>query len=312
MECRELTARTLDRRLGEADEDSLRELDGHLAGCRACRAEASAIEETWAALGDDRDAEMTPEFRERSLLLLEDEMMRLRIRAFRPKPRTVPNLARAAALLLAVLAGYLAARGLPGARRKAPEPPTAASRLPDLSESPRLSNVSYRPADKEGRIGVSFDMSSRQDFVARPEDPAMAKLLSYLVARNAETAGEKSRAIELVSANYGRSGAVASPDIVQALTATLRNDPNPGVRKKAADALASFRMSPEIRGAFLHALRNDRNPAIRVVAVDRLAAAAKEAPDAQTIDTLREKAFDSQENGFVRAKAASALKAIDL
>ena len=55
-----------------------------------------------------------------------------------------------------------------------------------------------------------------------------------------------------------------------------------------------------------------RNPAIRVVAVDRLAAAAKEAPDAQTIDTLREKAFDSQENGFVRAKAASALKAIDL
>ena len=33
-------------------------------------------------------------------------------------------------------------------------------------------------------------------------------------------------------------------------------------------------------------------------------------PDASTIESLREKAVDPQENGFVRAKAASALKAI--
>ncbi|HEY6064809.1 MAG TPA: HEAT repeat domain-containing protein, partial [Thermoanaerobaculia bacterium] len=92
----------------------------------------------------------------------------------------------------------------------------------------------------------------------------------------------------------------------------LRKDPNPGVRKKAAEALASFRSTPEIRAALLDALANDSNPGVRLVAVDALAAAAKESPDPRTIQSLREKAFDPAENGFVRARAASALKAIAL
>ena len=82
------------------------------------------------------------------------------------------------------------------------------------------------------------------------------------------------------------------------------------MRKKAADALATFAMTPEIRAVFLEALKSDKNPAVRLVAVDALAAAAKQSPDANTIQSLREKAVDPEENGFVRAKAASALKAI--
>ena len=60
----------------------------------------------------------------------------------------------------------------------------------------------------------------------------------------------------------------------------------------------------------LEALRSDKNPAVRLVAVDALAASARHSPDARTIESLREKATDPQENGFVRAKAASALKGI--
>ena len=142
----------------------------------------------------------------------------------------------------------------------------------------------------------------------------MAKLVAYLVSRDAQTSGEKSRAIDLVSSHYGTGTgeSAAPPDIVLALTSTLKNDQNPGVRKKAADALAGFRMTPEIRTAFLAALRSDRHPGVRLVAVEALAAAAKVSPpDAKTIESLREKAFDPAENGFVRAKAASALKGIE-
>ena len=174
-----------------------------------------------------------------------------------------------------------------------------------------LSNVSYRPSDREGRIGVSFDVTARKTVVGRPDDPQMASLVAYLVSRGAQTSGEKSRAIELVSSHYGTGETPASPDIVRALTATLKKDQNPGVRKKAADALAGFKMTPEIRAAFLDALRTDRHPGVRLVAVDALAAAAKEVPDAKTIESLREKAFDPTENGYVRAKAASALKGIE-
>jgi HEAT repeat protein len=46
--------------------------------------------------------------------------------------------------------------------------------------------------------------------------------------------------------------------------------------------------------------------------VEALAAAARQAPaDERTIESLREKAFDPSENGFVRARAASALKAME-
>jgi HEAT repeat protein len=320
MECRELNASAVEQLLKEPDEAARRDLARHLEDCPACRAEMARIERTWQVLGEDPDAPVTPEFRDRTLALLEDEMLRRRIRAFRPRPRWTRPLAYAAGLALAALAGVLLARNVPWPAA----PSSAASRLSSLltpaassaSSAPaieggRLTNVAYTPPDAQGRIGVSFDMESRRTVVGRPDDPAMAKLLAYLVSRSAQTAGEKSQAIEQVSSHYGSRVAPASPDIVRALTATLRKDPNPGVRKKAADALAGFTVTPEIRAAFLEALNGDKNPAVRLVAIDTLSAAARQTPDPRTIESLRQKAFDPAENGFVRTKAASALKAME-
>ena len=317
MDCRDVTTIALDRLAGEADEASRRELSAHLAGCETCRREMARLEDLWTVLGTDPDAAVSTEFRRRSLDLMEQETLRRRVREFRRKRRFASPLLQAAALLAAGSLGYLVARGLPSGRAAAPAAapsasvaPAAATRLPDLTASPRISNVAYREADPEGRVGIEFDVTTRQTIVGRPEEPEVAKLLAHMVSRSADTAGERSRAIALVSEHYGAGSATASPEIVAALSATLRKDSNPGVRKKAADALASFTMTPEIRTVFLEALASDKNPAVRLAAVDALAAAAKQSPDARTIESLREKAVDPQENGFVRAKAASALKAI--
>jgi hypothetical protein len=306
MECRQLTALVVDRLAGETEEATLMGLDGHLASCAACREAAAQIERAWTALGDDADAPVTPEFRERTLALIEDEMLRARIREFRPRPRWMRLAAEAAAVLVACSAGFFLARRGPTAPPPSPAAAATASSDAILHDNPHLANVSYVAA-ADGRLEVGFDVTARQTVRGRPDDPAMARLLAYLLTRNAETAGEKSRAIDLVSEHY-RSGTPASPDIVTALTATLKKDPNPGVRKKAADALAAFPTTSEIRTAFLEALRGDRNPAVRLTAIEALAASAKEAPDQRTIESLREKAQDPAENGFVRAKAASALR----
>lgn len=321
MECRELTQRALDGKLAKAPAAVRDEVLEHVASCSACRAELIRIEETWDRLGESPDAEVTPEFRRRTLALIEDEMLRARIREFRPSPmrgRLTRVLLQAAAILVAALGGFWAAQQMPaGGNAARLSIPGSLSPSPSASpagalERGALSNVSYRPVDAKGRIGVSFDVTSRQTVLGRPDDPEMAKLVAYLVSRGTQTAGEKSRAIEVVSSHYGGGEAAASPDIVRALTSTLKSDQNPGVRKKAADALAGFRMTPEIRAAFLDALRSDRHPGVRLVAVDALAAAAKDSPpDAKTIESLREKAFDPAENGFVRARAASALKGIE-
>ncbi|MEX0878450.1 MAG: HEAT repeat domain-containing protein [Thermoanaerobaculia bacterium] len=314
MDCRDVTTLAIDRLAGEAGETSRRELSAHLATCESCRAEMARLEDAWAALGTDPDAVLTADFRRRTLGLLEEETMRQRVREFRPRPRLTRLLLQAAALLAAACLGYVAARGLPSARPSAPasaaQTTPSAAALPDLGSNPRLSNVSYRTAGADGSIGIGFDVTTRHELAGRPSAPEVAKLLAYLVSRNAETAGEKSRAIELVSEHFGDSNAPASPEIVAALSSTLRRDANPGVRKKAADVLASFPITPEIRAVFLESLRADKNPAVRLVAVDALAASAKQSPDARTIESLRAKAVDPQENGFVRAKAASALKAI--
>jgi len=315
MDCRDVTQLAVERLTGEAGERARAELSAHLAACERCRQEMATLEGVWARLGTDPDATVRPEFRRATVQLLEEEMLRRRVREFRPRPRLASPLLQAAALLLAAGVGYLAARALP--RRAQPSGAlaapvvAAASTLPDLQSGPRLSNVSYQTADKDGRVGIAFDVTTRHTVVGRPSEPEVARLLAYMVSKNAETAGEKSRAIELVSEHYGSGNASpVSPEILAALSNTLRKDANPGVRKKAADALASFATSPEVRAVFLEALRSDKNPAVRLVAVDALAAAAKQTPDASTIQSLREKAADPQENGFVRAKAASALKAI--
>lgn len=314
MECRELTELALGRLLGEIDAGRREDLERHLAGCRACRGELGELEETWETLGADLDAPVTPEFRARTIALLEDEMLRRRVREFRPRSRVLRALAQAAAILVAAAAGFFAAKdGVEPASKPAAAPASAgqpAPSLPDLAEKPRLSNVAYKMAP-DGLVGIDFEATTKHSITARPDDPRVSSLLAYLLSAN-ETSGEKSRAIELVSENYGPGAAVASPEIVNALAATLKRDRNPGVRKKAAEALASFRSTGEIRAALLDALASDPNPGVRLVAVDALAAAAREAPDPRTIQSLREKAFDPAENGFVRARAASALKAIDL
>src|SRR5262249_37231231 len=160
---------------------------------------ARQIERAWTSLEDGAAPEVTPAFRERTLALLEDEMLRSRIREFRPRPRWIRPAAAAAAVLVACAAGYLAARlgplALAGAAPKvAAGAPGPASILRD---NPRLANVSYR-AGEDGKLEVGFDVTDRKTVTGRPNDPEMAMLLAYLMTRNAETDGEKSRAIELV------------------------------------------------------------------------------------------------------------------
>ncbi len=311
MECRELTERMIDRATGQISPEAGRELEEHLSSCAVCRSEGAALGKAWEFLGEDPGLDASPEFRRRGRELLEEEMLRARVREFRPRPRAWRWAAQAAAVLVAGSLGWIGATRLSTAPAPGSGAVEARSPLPDFQSNPRLSNLSYERLGPGGRVGIGFDVTTRHNLEGSAADPEVGRLLAYLVSRNAENAGEKSRAIELVQEHYGAGSESASPDIVAALANTLRRDPNPGVRKKAADALSGMPMTPEIRTAFLEALRKDQNPAVRLVAIERLAASARESPDPRTIQSLREKAIDPSENGFVRARAASALKTME-
>lgn len=304
-------------------------LHGHLAGCPDCRGEERRFASTWDRLGEDPVEPPAPSFLARTEALLVEEVLR---RAAPPVPRVVPirpsarfvsrPLLQAAALVVAAAGGFVLARTVPAGGRPALSAtatfPVVAQRtvdvseaVPDLSDRPRLSNVAFRPADPGGRIGVAFDVTTRYTVTGRPDQKGIADLLVYLMSGAADTEGTRGRAIDLVSqTSKGRAG--PSPEIVAALAETVRRDRNPGVRKKAVEALAQLPPTEATRDALILALKSDDNPAVRILAVDGLARSATVMKDATTLDALRSRASDERENGYVRVQAAQALSKLEL
>lgn len=319
MECHDVLERSVDWIAGELAKLEAGEIKRHLDSCESCRAAVEETESAWTRLAADPDPSMSPEFRAESLAMLEAETLRRKVAAF-PGRRFVPALAIAASLATGVTGFFLARATMPksavpvtaSASSKSPSAgPVAAASLPDLSRQPKLANVSFQPADPEGKIGISFDVTNRYSVTGKPGDQGVSDLLAYLVAGQGSTEGARGKAIDLVSQHY-TAQFPASPQIVATLIDTLKKDANPGVRKKAAEALAQMPATPEIRDAFLAALKSDDCPAVRIVAVENLANVAMTLRDPAAIETLREKASDSRESGYVRVKAASALKKINL
>jgi hypothetical protein len=335
MECREsLNVRefVLARLAGESAGERAAAAAAHLSSCAACSAMAAEMESVWGRLADDDGADLapSPSFAARSAALLRDATRRAtNVRPF-PSRETGSPLLKIAAVLAAGVTGFFLARGTsgPGPIARAYQP-TPSGRAPenvtlvsnrtvdaahaalDLSGKPRLANVAVTPADDQGRVSVSFDVTTRYTVVGRPEEPAVAEVLVSLMSGGSETAGAKGKALDLVSEGT-RGGAAVSPEIVALLKTTLENDKNPGVRKKAAEALVQMPPSPETRDALAKALKNDSNPAVRILAVEGLAKAAATLKDASSIESLRQKAADDRENGYVRSQAALALSKIEI
>jgi HEAT repeat protein len=138
----------------------------------------------------------------------------------------------------------------------------------------------------------------------------MVRLTRYVLENEDQLGPSRSRAIDWVRQTYSRPGN-ADPEITAALANVLRNDEHQGVRIKAADTLRTLQpaagTTQNTREALMDALKNDPNPAVRIKAVEAL---AKLPPDAATLETLRQKAFQTDENAYVRMKAAEALSTV--
>ena len=337
MECRtSLKVRdfVLARLTGEDGGEEAAAVAAHLASCATCAAMAADMESVWGRLADDDGADLAvkPAFRARAAAALADAVRRAtNIRPF-PSRDSGSALLKIAAVLAAGVMGFFLARGTSGgpgpiasswqptpSGRSVPENVTVVSNRTvdasrsalDLSGRPRLANVAVTAADPAGRVTVSFDVTTRYTVVGRPEERAVADVLVSLMSGGAETAGAKGKALDLVSEGT-RGGAAVSPEIVTLLRRTLETDKNPGVRRKAAEALAQMPPTPETRDALAAALKNDVNPAVRILAVEGLAKAAVVLKDASSIESLRQKAADDRENGYVRSQAALALSKIEI
>jgi hypothetical protein len=280
MDHDEVLAAARARLIGATDEAALvadeAAVDAHLQACAACRAEMAAEERVWGALGRVPAEPLEPAFSARLLPQLRAATLarpeRLRRRrVLRAVAVSGVTFAAAAALVL-----VLRPRTVP------------------LTPAP--TEVASAPAPSSPPLPLLEPTAER---------------MAALVADVRSTDGSRAKAIALAGASLDR-GASHPPDaIVDALTRTLRSDRNPGVRLRAAEALARLWPTPQIRAAFIRALEHDGNPAVRIVAVEALGKAARDF-DAASIEALRERAADQSESTHLRTRVARALRTIEL
>jgi hypothetical protein len=297
MDCREALASMAQDLAGGLPEPAHEALLAHVASCAPCRAEHEELRRAWATLeqgdpGDDSgrgaaaESPSTSEFAAAAISGLRAHVL---VQQGRRRTRRLRQAVFAGAgAVLALAAGFaLVIRGharseavfAPVAARVAEAPAAGTPAVPGLAEMPAMS--------------------------------ALPAPLAAFMANQLGSEGGRGQAIALVGTHFG-TGQQPIPDgLIEALTRTLLVDRNPGVRKKAAQALLGLPPTAEIRAAFIQALRKEPNPAIRIIAVEALGRAAR-GYDPASIESLRERAGDQDESRNLRTRAARALQTLTL
>lgn len=311
----------------------------HIERCPLCADEWSGYKETWQLLEELPELEVPPRVKQAFLAQVMPAAPANVVPFHRRRP--VRWLAQAAAVAVVAGSAYWAGHRATPAVKLAPTEATltsvqqavpasstqpyysiaesrvlpAASISPQIEGRPDISNVQFTEGTTTNdQIGVSFDITSHVTVTGRPSDKSMVRLLRYVLENEDRMSPSRSRAIDWVRNTYSR---VQNPDpeITAALANVLRNDEHQGVRIKAADTLRAMPAAMadlDTRGALVDALKNDPNPAVRIKAVEALVKLARSGADlgAETLDTLRQKVAQGDENVYVRVKAAEALSSI--
>jgi hypothetical protein len=284
MDCGQAVARIMQSLMGSLPARDRAALLKHLVGCEACRREQDALGAAWERLASDGDdaAEVTPAFAAVVIPRLRTAVGNAAARRGARRVQRTRVAAWSTGMALAVAAALVVV-----ARRHPALP------MPPVAAAPSLPTQAAARAEAAG-----------QGFASMPES------LAAFVADPMGDGAARTQAIAMVVPHFG--GAAEPPlGLVDALTRTLRADRNPGVRKKAAQALAALQSTPAIRAAFIQALRREPNPAIRIIAVEALGKAAR-GFDPDSIEILRERADDQKESRNLRTRAARALGTIAL
>jgi HEAT repeat protein len=307
----------------------------HIETCADCAKEWAAYRETWAVMGSVPVLDVPARVRERFLAQAGIAESSLLSNVVRMRRRPAARwLAQAAAVVVLVGGSYYAGhRTAPvrlapqEARLNSIQPVSTNSQFsiaetralsaqevsPTIEGRPAIDNVQFVDSDaRDGKIGVSFDITSHVTVTGSPAEKSMVRLLSYVLANEERMKPSRSRAIEWVRQTYSDPNN-ADPEIADALAKVLRNEQHAGVRIRAVESLNTLPSAGDnTRDALIEALRSDPNPAVRIKAVEALAKLAGSGAqlDSAAVDMLRQKASQDDENLYVRVKAAEALSKI--
>src|SRR5437016_13113974 len=138
---------------------------------------------------------------------------------------------------------------------------------PDQLSKITFSGVNFSPSSESGVPNVQVHLNAEQPMVlsGNVEDSDIRGVLTYVV-ENGERfdAGVRLDCLEALKA------AARDQQVRRALIAAARRDQNPAVRMKALESLRVAASDDDVRQTLLDALEHDANPGVRVEAVNVL------------------------------------------
>jgi anti-sigma factor RsiW len=137
--------------------------------------------------------------------------------------------------------------------------------------APSLANVQMiriDPATKQ--VEIHFSMVNDVQLRGSVDEPIIQQALAYAL-RDEDQPNLRLKAVKAVGETYAVSGKPLQGDeLTEALLYVLENDPNSGVRLKAAQVLKHLPFNNTVKNALIQTLLRDENSAVRIEAIEAL------------------------------------------
>jgi hypothetical protein len=261
------------------------ELEAHLAGCEACRAEAWELRRTW------KELERLPEE-------MPGEEMSARFSAMLAPHLAAPCDGWRRATVGAVR--RLAARGVAGLERHLERwLPHRALTQAALAAAALVAGVLLGSGHVSiGGMGRGGGGAARQTEIAglRQEVHALSQLVTLSLLKE-DSASERLRGV-----SFGRASGASDEHVLAALLDTLSHDPDVNVRLAAVDALAPTVGRPPVRDQLLQEVARQPSPMVQIALIDVLLAHDRAGARRKLLDLGGDPALDPTVRDYLRAR----------
>lgn len=278
MKCDDIRERLVDLLDGASTTAESEEIEGHLAACSECEAEARALGTVWSKLSALPEAEPGPGLRARFDVMLEAYRAGQRRSApplldrldrwLEGLERLTPIFPRRPAFQLAAAFLCLGLGGLLGVW---------------------LSGEGSRAPGRSAREGEGPDQLS----VLSSEVRDLRNLVALSLLQQTSSS-ERLRGV-----SFSNRLSEPQPDVIEALTGTLNHDPNVNVRLAAIDALTRFANREGVRHSLLRSLPQQESPLVQIALIDLMV----QLGDKGSVELLRALAVKPEIHPAVRERA---------
>ncbi len=268
MTCHNIREKFPDFLIGDTDETTRTQIQGHLIDCSTCREELESLSAVWTKLGVLPEERPSEALRGRFYTML--DAYKQGLEQEKPRPRWQTYLANGWERLWPhqpafqfSLAMLLLVVGLTGGFLIRGSTPAAAELMP-----------------------------------LRQEMESMRTTLAMSLLDN-QSASERLRGVSL-------SSQMKKPDprLLETLVFTLENDSNPNVRLAAVEALYLFRDLPEVRQGLSGSLTKQNSPLVQVALIDLIVSIKEQ----RAIDALRSLIQNEKLDPLVKERAEQGLE----